>query len=497
MKKILTVLLLALLAAGIVYVSKDGNNLGYATTMKESAVAQQMLGIDTEANEIVKVYHNDVFVGVLYDQTLIDQMLKDVYNKEFKDIYPNRKIALSSDIKLVREYSYEKYENVDSEIIYYLRSLNKYAINATAIEFANDEGIYAQIYVDDEKKYEEALTNYLSLFVNKESIYPLMKHQDTAELTTYGTRDVSIKIMQNITKSEVYVDVDEVMTSVDAIQQYLEYGDNRDRLYYTVKSFDSVAAVARIAGLLPEQIVNINRDILSSEDQVLEVGTKLNITYFSPIFDVIVEKQSLEKEVVYPTEPIYILDETIAKGKSETKQAAIPGSKNVLYKETWINGVLVSGEELSSIVTVSPVQEIIKVGVLQLPGVGTGTFRPPVDNAKLTCGWYCYPGHQAADLINRYSRYGQVKAADRGVVLEIGYDSRGGNWIRLDHNNGYVTYYGHMNQPSPLHVGDIVDKGDVLGQIGMTGLASGPHVHFSIEENGKRVNPCAGYIDCN
>ena len=70
------------------------------------------------------------------------------------------------------------------------------------------------------------------------------------------------------------------------------------------------------------------------------------------------------------------------------------------------------------------------------------------------------------------------------------------DYIIIDHNNGYETYYGHMNVPSPLQVGDVVDKGDVIGQIGMTGLATGPHTHFFIMYEGERYNPCDGFLPC-
>ena len=58
-----------------------------------------------------------------------------------------------------------------------------------------------------------------------------------------------------------------------------------------------------------------------------------------------------------------------------------------------------------------------------------------------------------------------------------------------------------MYVPSPLAVGTIVDKGDVIGQIGMTGRATGPHVHFFIfqkDENGNRElhDPCE-FLDCD
>jgi murein DD-endopeptidase MepM/ murein hydrolase activator NlpD len=97
---------------------------------------------------------------------------------------------------------------------------------------------------------------------------------------------------------------------------------------------------------------------------------------------------------------------------------------------------------------------------------------------------------------NSYNHWDKVYAADRGIIEINSYNGVNGNYVVINHNNGFETYYGHMKEPSPLAVGTAVDKGDVIGNIGMTGLATGPHVHFFIIENGERRNPCNGFLDC-
>ena len=145
--------------------------------------------------------------------------------------------------------------------------------------------------------------------------------------------------------------------------------------------------------------------------------------------------------------------------------------------------------------------EIITVGTLEIPGYGTGIWRWPVDNVHISCAWGCYANHEADDIQNFYDRYGPIYAADRGVIEENSYDPISGNYVIINHNDGWYSYYGHMYVPSPLAVGTIVDKGDVIGQIGMTGRATGPHVHFFIfqkDENGNRElhDPCE-FLDCD
>ena len=166
-------------------------------------------------------------------------------------------------------------------------------------------------------------------------------------------------------------------------------------------------------------------------------------------------------------------------------------------KKKWINGVLISGSLVSSVDTMQPTAEIMKVGTLEIPGFGTGTYRWPVDNPHICNGWLGYPGHLAIDIQNQYNLYGPIYAADRGVIDENSYHPISGNYVFITHNNGFRTYYGHMSVPSPLPVGTIVDKGDVIGTLGMTGRASCPHTHFYIEaSDGTHINPCDGFLPC-
>lgn len=81
-----------------------------------------------------------------------------------------------------------------------------------------------------------------------------------------------------------------------------------------------------------------------------------------------------------------------------------------------------------------------------------------------------------------------VIAVASGVVSYSGPRSGYGNLLEINHGNGYVTRYGH-NKKLLVHEGDRVDKGEVVAKVGATGRATGPHVHFEVWHNGKRVNP--------
>ena len=473
-----------------------GVTLASAEEPQAGLLDQPVASVESQPHVVHSIYNGGQLIGVLSDTDKLDRFLKNVYETQYKDTFPDSAVALGKDVYITDEKSYFNYQNIDDQILQYLQDNSLFTVKATAIEFADDSGVYAEIYVSSESLYTDAMNSYLSCFIDQDSLSKLNSGQQTAALKTYGSRVTGISISQTITTKEAYASPADIKTTKEQVLNYLEYGDSTDREYYTVRKYDTVAGVgAKNYGLSATQIMNINRDKITSVDQVLSEGEQLCVTYFNSPIDIIVNKESMKKELIYP-ETVYEENAELQKGKTELKQAGANGSKNSLYSEKWVNGVLVSGSLVSSVDTEQPQNEIISVGTMEIPGVGTGTFRWPVDNPTVTCQWGCYYGHRGTDIANAYDRYGNLYAADRGVIEVVGYNSVNGNYVIINHNNGYESYYGHMNVPCFYPVGTVVDKGEVIGQIGMTGAATGPHVHFFIIYNGERQNACDGFLPC-
>lgn len=85
-----------------------------------------------------------------------------------------------------------------------------------------------------------------------------------------------------------------------------------------------------------------------------------------------------------------------------------------------------------------------------------------------------------------------VSATGDGTVCFAGARGQYGKLVMINHTKGYTTCYGHLSRISPqVHAGCRVKQGDVIGFVGSTGLASGPHLHYEVRSNGKFVNPLA------
>ena len=83
-----------------------------------------------------------------------------------------------------------------------------------------------------------------------------------------------------------------------------------------------------------------------------------------------------------------------------------------------------------------------------------------------------------------------VRAVASGVVTQRSYDRSNGNKIRLRHANAYETTYIHLSRfGKGMKVGRKVDQGRIIGYVGATGLATGPHLDFRVFKNGRAINP--------
>ena len=81
-----------------------------------------------------------------------------------------------------------------------------------------------------------------------------------------------------------------------------------------------------------------------------------------------------------------------------------------------------------------------------------------------------------------------IMATADGIVIKVQTDKYLGKNVTISHGNGFTTVYGHMSQFA-VKAGQKVKRRDVIGYIGMTGKAAGPHVHYEVWRDGMRVDP--------
>jgi murein DD-endopeptidase MepM/ murein hydrolase activator NlpD len=137
------------------------------------------------------------------------------------------------------------------------------------------------------------------------------------------------------------------------------------------------------------------------------------------------------------------------------------------------------------------------------PAILPAHFRPlywPVINAVVTTEYgeatFAQAFHSGIDLAQRL--YAPILAAEDGIVIACGQAVPGerslsyGMFLVLAHDRVVSTLYAHMDDETllpPVQVGDVVKRGQVIGYIGLTGLTTGPHLHFEVRFSGQIQDP--------
>jgi len=245
---------------------------------------------------------------------------------------------------------------------------------------------------------------------------------------------------------------------------------------HEVKDGDTVASIAQLYNLQPSTVIWLND--LDEKKPIIKPGQKLRIL---PV-DGVLHK-------VKTGETIY----TIAK-KYGLEDAQSQGIVNYPFN-TFANDetfALSAGQFIVVPDGIKPQPEAPKrtfVAARLTPNAGsitpTGKFVWPAEGS-ITQGYKFY--HRAIDIANRSG--GNILAADAGTVIVAGWiDNSGyGNRVMVDHGNGYITLYAHMSVVQ-VQVGQTVNRGDVIGQMGSTGRSTGTHLHFEIRHGGSNEDP--------
>ena len=248
-------------------------------------------------------------------------------------------------------------------------------------------------------------------------------------------------------------------------------------LYYSVKAGDTVLGIAQKYGLQPETLMWSNSFIEQNPDR-LSIGDQLRILPVDGVLHVVKRGDTLSG----------IADEYDA-----DMQAIVDYTANSIAS---LGDALPIGKEIVVPGGVKPfvapsVGASSAYSVARPPGAlaGSGNFSWPTAG-YISQGYW--GGHPAVDIAGWLGA--PVTAADAGYVVLAGggWNSGYGNYVIVDHGNGFTTLYAHLNSVF-VKPGETVSRGQQVGTMGNTGNSTGPHLHFEIRYDGVPYNP-AGYL---
>ncbi len=253
-------------------------------------------------------------------------------------------------------------------------------------------------------------------------------------------------------------------------------------IMHTVLADETVESIAELYGITPEKLLEDN------EETELYEGMSVSIYTGNP-FIPIKSVEYINSEIDIPFEIEETEDSELYRGQTRVITQGKVGRKYLHAFVTRVNGIITEENILESRVLSEPVTQVQKIGTKEPPpSVGTGSFIMPT-SGRLTSPYGRRWGRTHAGIDIAASTGTPIYASDNGIVIESEYKSNGyGKIVRIDHGNGFITYYAHCSELY-VNAGDVVAKGDKIAAVGNTGRSTGPHLHFEIRKDGNHYNP--------
>jgi murein DD-endopeptidase MepM/ murein hydrolase activator NlpD len=232
---------------------------------------------------------------------------------------------------------------------------------------------------------------------------------------------------------------------------------------HTIKSGDNISVLAVNLGLNQDTIISINK---ITNSRLLQIGKVLKIPNQDGILHTVKNGETLKtiaEKYQADVKAIQTVNELFSENIAAGKDLFIPGARVDRVRLQEINGDLF----------IWPVN-----GAITSP---YGYRRDPFNGSRSQF-------HSGMDI--RGGMGTPIKAAMAGRVSQVGYDNVLGNYVMISHHSGYRTLYGHLSVIR-TRTGAYVAQGEIVGEVGSTGLSTGPHLHFMVYKNGVTVNPRA------
>jgi murein DD-endopeptidase MepM/ murein hydrolase activator NlpD len=231
---------------------------------------------------------------------------------------------------------------------------------------------------------------------------------------------------------------------------------------YTIQKGDIIGDLATAFGLNQDTLISANN---IKNTRLIQIGQVLKIPNQDGVFYTVKEGDTVESVAGrYHLDPhaIQTVNELFSNELNPGAALFIPGGRL-----DWVNLQEINGD----------------LFIWPVPGYITSPYgyrNSPFNGARQF--------HSGLDIGSPSGT--PVKAAMSGRVSAVGWDDILGNYAVVSHHSGYRTLYGHMSVVR-VKPGAYVGVGERIGDVGSTGLSTGPHLHFTVYKDGKTVNPRA------
>ncbi|MBN8236452.1 peptidoglycan DD-metalloendopeptidase family protein [Halobacillus kuroshimensis] len=307
---------------------------------------------------------------------------------------------------------------------------------------------------------------------------------------SYAVEAVQVQVNgQSIAYLPEAGDVEEVMETLKAEYVNDEGGSEEEDVSAGETELENVY-VNGVIDYAPVQAAPSSINTVEETVDRIQTGNlseQVSLSSGEPLVDVIVTEQEREAEMIAHKVEVRNTD-ALYEGETEIHQEGQDGKRETLIQTVTENGETTEEEVLEEEVVEDPVTQVVLKGTKPSPSTGSGNFVWPAVGGVITSKqgerWGRY--HKGIDIAGVSDL--TIKAADHGKVTEAGYQESFGNKVVIDHGNGYETLYAHLSSID-VQVGDTVQQGEKIGDMGTTGHSTGVHLHFEVHKDGGLENP--------
>ncbi|OPY58465.1 MAG: Murein DD-endopeptidase MepM [Pelotomaculum sp. PtaU1.Bin035] len=350
--------------------------------------------------------------------------------------------------------------------------------------------------VSDMGTLKEILDNTLSfrttgtaVIVNGDTKIILKQKDDAQKLldwikSVYPVEpDDQVNIKETVEIAEVPAPVNDLLDLEDAKKLVL-LGTSKIQ-QYTVKEGDTLEDISAASNINLEQLLAANPGM---DPDRLSIGQVLNLSKEEPLITVVATRQeTVQEEIPYQVE--VKKDDNLFLGEKKVVRKGVPGQRTVTYRITRENGLEAGREVCEQNITSEAITEVVVKGsqtMLASRGGSAHLSWPCSGSIVSPFGIRDGRMHEGIDLDAGYGS--PVISSAGGTVIATGWEGGYGKEVEVSHGSGVVTRYAHLSSIN-VSTGQQVDRGQVIGLVGATGNATGPHLHFEVIVGGQQRNP--------
>ena len=445
-----------------------GRAAAYVLPVAALAVFGYTVHTVLEYNYVLAVEVNGSVVGYVQTEQVFDSAREEVAQRinyagageESWTVEPSYQIAVGEQVLNENQMADAILESSSSEIQ-----------SATGL-YVNGELVAVTTEGD---RLRQELDNMLAPYQNP----------DDPNLTVAFNKEVRCE--DSIYFTSTLVPVDEIIGKL--------HGEEQGAVYYTIQSGDTPWTVAGSFGISVDELQAQNPDLDFNSSSGFPVGSQLTISQAMPYLQVKRTLVSTYQETI-PYETEEQQDSTLPMGTVQVVQEGAEGLAEITQQQVFYGDSSTPSETtiIDRVVVQEPVKRIVAMGQYvpaeNIAYLSDGsTLIWPVPAYRGISRWMLGAGGKIHGGVDIRANYGtEILASASGQVTVAGYHWSYGNYVVINHGNGYQTLYAHASSLA-VRAGQTVAQGQVIAYVGSTCKSSGNHCHFEIRLNGARQQP--------